>query len=112
MARKTPPPPENAPRVQPVPLVAIGASAGGLEAVSELLTHLSPALGLAYVYVQHLDPNHESMLSDILGKVTPMPVREAEHEMRLQPNEVYIIPPNRDMEVVDGVLTLLPRRGQ
>lgn len=95
---------------KPVPIVAIGASAGGLEAVSELLRHLSPDTGMAYVYVQHLDPTHESMLSALLGKVTPMAVREAGHEMPLRPNEVYIIPPNKDMEVVDGTLVLQPRR--
>lgn len=97
---------------KPVPIVAIGGSAGALEAISELLKNLSSTLGLAYVYVQHLDPNHVSQLSTILGRVTSMPVREAEHEMRIQPNEVYIIPPNKDMEVVDGVLTLVPRRAK
>jgi len=92
--------------------VAIGGSAGGLEAITELLQHLSPTLGLAYVYVQHLAPDHESLLTSILAKLTTMPVREAEHEMRLRPNEVYVIPPNRDMEVVDGVLVLMPRRAR
>jgi len=66
-----------------VPLVAIGGSAGALEAVSELLQHLPVSLGLAYVYVQHLDPTHESQLAAILGRVTSMPVREAAHEMRI-----------------------------
>ncbi len=97
---------------KPVPLVAIGGSAGALEAISELLQHLPTTLGLAYVYVQHLDPSHESQLTNILGRVTTMPVREAEHEMHLRPDEVYIIPPNKDMEVVDGVLTLMPRRAK
>jgi two-component system CheB/CheR fusion protein len=95
---------------KPVPIVAIGASAGGLEAVSELFRHLSPTTGMAFVYIQHLDPTHESLLSSLLGKITLMPVHEAEHEMPLQPNEVYIIPPNKDMEVVNGVLVLQPRR--
>ncbi len=112
-----PPSPSNAARPalsprKPVPLVAIGGSAGALEAISELLQALPVNLGLAYVYVQHLDPNHVSQLSTILSRVTTMPVREAEHEMRIQPNEVYIIPPNKDLEVVDGVLKLMPRRAK
>ncbi|MCY7350112.1 MAG: PAS domain S-box protein [Cytophagaceae bacterium] len=113
MARKSTPSadehPTNPVPKKPVPLVAIGGSAGGLEAISELLRHLSPTLGMAYVYVQHLDPDHESMLTSILGRLTTMPVREAQHEMHIRPNEVYIIPPNKDLEVVDGVLTLMPR---
>src|SRR5215813_3229624 len=59
------------------PVVAIGGSAGGLEAVTELLKNLSPSTGMAYVYIQHLDPTHESMLSTILSKSTKMPVLEA-----------------------------------
>jgi two-component system, chemotaxis family, CheB/CheR fusion protein len=107
MAKKTEAPMEG--EKENVPIVAIGASAGGLEAVSELLRHLSPVTGMAYVYVQHLGPSHESRLSSILGKVTPMAVREAEPEMPLRPNEVYIVPPNKDMEVVDGIFILRPR---
>jgi two-component system CheB/CheR fusion protein len=93
----------------PIPIVAIGASAGGIEAVSELLSNLSPRTELAYVYIQHLDPTLNSHLPDILGRVTAMPVLEAEHMIQIEPNHVYVIPADRDMEVVDGVLTLLPR---
>lgn len=92
-----------------VPIAAIGASAGGQEAVVELLTHLSPTTGLAFVYIQHLDPNHDSRLVDILARATDMPVLEAQHLMRIHPNHLYIIPPDRDLEVLDGVLTLVPR---
>ena len=98
------------PKTPAVPIVAIGASAGGLEAVSELLTHLAPATGLAYVYVQHLDQHQESNLSAILSRVTAMPVQEAEHLLPIEPNHVYIIPPDKDMESVDGVLMLMPRQ--
>ncbi|MFD2934515.1 chemotaxis protein CheB [Spirosoma flavum] len=94
----------------PVPIVAIGASAGGLEAISDLLQHLSPTTGLAFVYIQHLSPTHLSQLSGILSRVTTMPVREAKNRMRVEANQVYIIPPNKDMEVIEGVLTLAPRR--
>ncbi|GAB3883199.1 PAS domain-containing protein [Spirosoma agri] len=93
----------------PIPIVAIGASAGGIEAVSELLRHLSPTTGLAYVYIQHLDPTVESHISDILSRSTTMPVLEAQHLLRIEPNHVYVIPPDQDIEAVDGVLTLLPR---
>ena len=94
----------------PVPIVAIGASAGGQEAVVELLQNLSPTTGLAYVYIQHLDPTLESRLCDILGRATSMIVQEAEHLMRIEPNQVYIIPPDRDLEVLEGVLTLQLRQ--
>ena len=92
------------------PIVGIGASAGGLEAVSELLTNLSPDTGMAYVYIQHLDPTHKSMLSDILQRTTKMKVLEARNLLKIQPNHVFIIPPNKDMAIIDGVLTLNPRQ--
>ncbi|GAA4452645.1 hypothetical protein GCM10023189_16360 [Nibrella saemangeumensis] len=93
-----------------VPVVAIGASAGGLEAFSELLRALPPDTGLAYVYIQHLDPTHDSQLAMLFGKETAMPVAEAQHLMRIEPNHVYIIPPNTNMEIVDSILTLQPRQ--
>ncbi|RYF51681.1 MAG: chemotaxis protein CheR, partial [Cytophagaceae bacterium] len=99
--------PDNKP---PIPVVAIGASAGGMEAFSELLTNLSPTTGLAYVYIQHMSPSHESQLAAIFSRVTQMPVLEAEHLVPVEANKVYIIPPNKSMEIVDGVLTLMPRR--
>ncbi len=92
-----------------VPVVAVGASAGGMESMVELLENLSPVTNLAYVYIQHMDPNADSKLTNILSRATVMPVREAENKLRIEPNHIYVIPPNQDMEVVDGVLTLLPR---
>ncbi|MFN0035760.1 MAG: chemotaxis protein CheB, partial [Saprospiraceae bacterium] len=97
---------------KPVPIVAIGASAGGLEAMTLLLKHLSPDTGMAYVYIQHLDPDHASMLSTILARHTSMPVQEAAHLMKVEPNHVYVIPPNKSMESIDGVLTLDPRQAR
>ncbi len=102
--------PGKQPGKPPVPIVAIGASAGGLEAISDLLQHLSPTTGLAFVYIQHLSPTQPSLLSDILSRKTTMPVREAQNQMQIEANHFYIIPPNKDMEVVDGVLILAPRR--
>ena len=108
MAKNTPVPnPDSSTSL--VPIVAIGASAGGQEAVVELLQNLSPTTGLAYVYIQHLDPMQDSRLADILSRATAMQVHEAEHLMRIEPNQFYIIPPDRDLEVLDGVLTLVPR---
>jgi len=77
-----------------MPVVGIGASAGGLEAFKLLLKHLHPDTGFAVVLIQHLDPTHHSSLSDILGRATEMPVREAADGMPAEPNHVYVIPPN------------------
>ncbi|RIV19855.1 PAS domain S-box protein [Fibrisoma montanum] len=112
MAQEDKPTGNQEPRVHAVPVVAIGASAGGIEAVSELLRNLSPTTGLAYVYIQHLDPDYDSQLASILGRSTTMPTLQAQENMRLEPNHVYVIPPNQDLEIVDGVLTLSPRRAK
>src|SRR5262245_9028466 len=91
------------------PVVGIGASAGGLEAMTQLLTHLPSDTGMAYVVVQHLDPKHESMLKDILGRSTSMPVMAVQTGMPVEKNQVYVIPPNLAMELVDGNFKLVPR---
>src|SRR6266705_1676713 len=78
------------------PVVGIGASAGGLEAFIGLLEHIPADTGLGFVLVQHLDPDHESALVQILSRVTSMPVVEGSHGLRIEPNHVYIIPPNAD----------------
>lgn len=95
---------------KPFPIVAIGASAGGLQAVTELLKNLSPGTDMAYVYVQHLDPSHESRLSEILSGITSMKVLEATHLLPIEKNHLYVIPPNKDLFILDGVLTLNPRK--
>ena len=100
---------KNSHRSKPFPIVAIGASAGGIEAVTQLLKNLSPETGMAFVYIQHLDPTHKSLLSSILSKNTKMPVMEAKEKMRIRANHVFVIPPDKDMMIVDGVLTLNPR---
>jgi two-component system CheB/CheR fusion protein len=90
----------------PVSIVGIGASAGGLEAFQELLRALPEDTGMAFVLVQHLAPKHESILSELLSKATKMPVVEVREGLTVQPNHVYVIPPNADMSVVHGVLHL------
>ena len=86
-------------------IVGIGASAGGLEAVTELLSSLPAASGMAFLLVQHLDPHHASMLVEILTKKTAMPVREASEGMIVEPDHLYIIPPNTSMRIARGRLT-------
>jgi two-component system CheB/CheR fusion protein len=91
------------------PIVGIGASAGGLEAVTELLTALPADAGLALLIVQHLDPARTSLLSDILSRHTAMPVAEAVDKTLIEINHVYVIPPNTSMTVVSERLRLKPR---
>ena len=93
----------------PFPIVAIGASAGGLEAVTLLLKNLSPETGMAYIYVQHLSPDHKSLLTPILSKTTTMPVQDIEDMDKMLPDHVYVMPYNRDIEVTDGHIKLIPR---
>ena len=91
------------------PIVGIGASAGGLEAVTSLLNHLPIDTGFGFVLVQHLDPEHESALTQLLARATSMPVTEITHNLPVEPNHVYVIPPNAGLRIQRGVLTLLPR---
>ncbi len=91
------------------PVVGIGASAGGLEAFTQLLQNLPANTGMAFVLVQHLDPHHESILSELLSTQTQMPVTQAIQATAVEPNHVYIIPPNTRMEIEGGVLKLTPR---
>ncbi|HET6957666.1 MAG TPA: chemotaxis protein CheB [Vicinamibacterales bacterium] len=91
------------------PIVGVGASAGGLEAFTELLKHLPTDTGMGYVLVQHLDPQHESALTTILQRATSLPLHEATNNLRVEPNQVYVIPPNTVLSITAGVLTLRPR---
>ncbi|PZU95921.1 MAG: ATPase [Pseudanabaena sp.] len=91
-------------------IAAIGASAGGLEAFTQLLKNLPPDIGMGFVLIQHLAPDHDSQLSEILQKATQMPVNQAQEGMRIAPNNVYVIPPNTLMTLDQGVLKLEPRR--
>jgi two-component system, chemotaxis family, CheB/CheR fusion protein len=91
------------------PVVGIGASAGGLEAFIELLSHLPIDTGMAFVIIQHMSPAQESLLSEILGRSTEMPVHEVADGMAVAPNQVYVIPPNVSMTIESGMLNLTPR---
>lgn len=93
----------------PFPIVGVAASAGGLEAFIQLLRHLPIDSGMAFVLIQHLAPDHESLLSEILSRITQLPVCEVQNGVRVEPNQVYVIPPNTKMVLSDGVLQLSPR---
>jgi two-component system, chemotaxis family, CheB/CheR fusion protein len=90
-------------------IVAIGASAGGLEAFTELVRALPANTGMAFVLVQHLDPTHHSMLTELVSKSTSMSVAEVKNGMNVQANHVYVIPPNCMMTIANRVLQLNPR---
>jgi len=85
-------------------VVGVGASAGGLEALSELLRNLPASTGMAFVLVQHLDPHHESILADLLGNYTRMPVMQVHVDVPVKPDHVYVIPPNATMVIANGIL--------
>jgi two-component system CheB/CheR fusion protein len=99
---------DNPPNL-PFPVVGIGASAGGLEAFTEMLHALPAKSGMAFVFVQHLDPKHVSMLTGLLARETTIPVREISDGMRLAPDTVYVIPRNTSMTISGGALHLTPR---
>jgi two-component system CheB/CheR fusion protein len=90
-------------------VVGIGASAGGLEAFSGLLSGLPADTDMAFVLIQHLEPTHASNLAEILGRMTPMPVAQVTDGARPKPNHVYVIPPDTEMRIKDGALVLRPR---
>jgi hypothetical protein len=89
-----------------VTIVGVGASAGGFEAFSQLLEGLPPVPNLAIIFVQHLAPHHSSSLAALLAGHTRLPVVEATEGARIVPNRVYVVPPNAQMELVDGHLHL------
>jgi two-component system, chemotaxis family, CheB/CheR fusion protein len=91
-------------------MVGIGASAGGLESFTELLKHLPLDTGMGFVLVQHLDPQHESALTQLLMRATKLAVREVTNDLRVEANHVYIIPPNANLAIAQGVLKLRPRQ--
>jgi two-component system CheB/CheR fusion protein len=92
------------------PIVAIGASAGGLDALRRLFSHLPDDTGMAFIVIQHLDPGRPSMLSSVLTSDTRMPVVEVAAGMLAEPNRVYVIPPEADLGIHRGLLELVPRQ--
>jgi two-component system CheB/CheR fusion protein len=103
-------PPEKEPtspqQDPPFPIAGIGASAGGLEALEQFLGHVPEASGMAFVIVQHLDPTHKGIMPELLQRATAMEVFQVRDRMRVRPECVYVIPPNKDMSILHGVLHL------
>lgn len=94
-------------RTKPFYIVGIGGSAGSLEAFEEFFRNMPADTGLAFVIVSHLDPTHKGIMPELLQRVTTMEVQQAKDGMKVQPNHVYVIPPNRDMSILHGRLQLL-----
>ncbi|MDZ5635600.1 chemotaxis protein CheB [Janthinobacterium sp. GMG1] len=84
------------------PVVAIGASAGGLDPIVAFLTHVPPESGIAYVVIQHLDPTQKALLPELLQRATSIPVTEITHQTALRPNHIYVIPSNADLGLSKG----------
>ena len=101
--RKKPSEPENA----NFPIVCIGASAGGLEALEQFLSHVPENSGMAYVVIQHLDPTQKGMLPELLQRITNIHVFQVKDRMVVKPNLVYVIPPNKSMSISNGMLHLV-----
>ncbi len=100
-------PADYVPRAKiPFRVVGIGASAGGVEALRTFFAATPANSGIAYVVIQHLSPEHESMMADILGRCTQMPVRQVEDGLRVEPDHVYVIRPGRTVTLEDGRLRL------
>src|SRR5688572_12100911 len=89
------------------PIVGIGASAGGLEALEQFLGNVPPGSAMAFVIVQHLDPTHKGIMPELLQRATSMKVMQVKDRTRVRPACVYVIPPNKDMSILHGVLHLL-----
>lgn len=90
-----------------IPVVGIGASAGGLEALGKFFSNMPSDSGMAFVIVMHFDPASKSLMAEILERYTKMEVFQVEEGMKVEPNHVYIIPPNKDMAILRGILHLL-----
>jgi chemotaxis methyl-accepting protein methylase/PAS domain-containing protein len=113
--RRKPPQPEPTPnsihpsdsaKEIPFPIAGIGASAGGLEALEQFLGHVPEKSGVAFVVIQHLDPTHKGIMTELLQRITPMEVFQARDRMKVRPDCVYVIPPNKDMSILHGALHL------
>jgi two-component system CheB/CheR fusion protein len=90
----------------PLLIVGVGASAGGLEALEQFFRNVPAGCGLAFVVVQHLDPTQKGVMVELLQRLTPMPVAQAKERLKIHPDRVYVIPPNKNLSVLNGSLHL------
>ena len=89
------------------PIVGLGASAGGLEALEIFFSHMPPDSGMGFVIIQHLSPTHKSIMGSLLAKDTQMKILEIKDGMTVQPDHVYLNPPNKDVIIINGTLQLV-----
>ncbi len=89
------------------PIVGIGSSAGGLEALEAFLKRVPEQSGIAYIIVQHLDPTHKGIMVELLQRATTMTVTQIRDQMEIEPDHVYVIPPNKDISLLHGILHLM-----
>lgn len=99
--------PVAAAAARPFPVVGIGASAGGLEALELFLSNVPLDTGMAFVVIQHLDPTREGIMPELLQRTTALKVSQVRDRTPVEPNRVYVIPPNKDLSILHGVLHLL-----
>jgi two-component system CheB/CheR fusion protein len=88
------------------PIVGIGASAGGLEALEQFFSNMPADTGMAFVIIQHLDPTHPGIMPELLQRMTPMKVLQADNQLKVKPGYVYVIPPNKSLSILHGALHL------
>ena len=88
------------------PIIGIGASAGGLEALEQFFENVPENCGMTFVVIQHLDPKHVGIMPELLQRITSMKVLQVTDRLRVKPNHVYVIPPNKSMSILNGVLHL------
>jgi len=88
-------------------VIGIGSSAGGLEALLEFFSQFPSGIGVSFVVIQHLDPTHKDMLAELLQRVTPLKAVQACQNMKVLPNYIYVIPPNKDISILNGKFILL-----
>jgi two-component system CheB/CheR fusion protein len=104
--------PANKPKEQKInneisfPIVGIGASAGGLEALEQFFGNMPKDCSMAFVVIQHLDPNHAGIMPELLQRITTMKVSQASDNLKVKPNCVYVIPPNKSLSILNGALLL------
>src|SRR6478672_8107137 len=92
------------------PIVAIGASAGGIEAAKSFFENIARDTGIGFIYIQHLSPDHASNLVEIISKMTSLVVEAVADGLQIQPDHVYVITPNKEIEIDHGVIRLAERR--
>ncbi|MEW6054075.1 MAG: chemotaxis protein CheB [Nitrospirota bacterium] len=101
-SKSQPPASKETKPISEFPVVGIGASAGGLEALGAFFTHMPPNAGIAFVIIQHLDPKHKSLMDELLKRHTPMRILQAEDGLTLEPNSVYLNQPDKDIGIFNG----------